>query len=513
MERWKKALSLLIISCMLITVFIGGTFAVDKPSVYELNTRYTFSVDGIEDSEYVIWGKALAFAVGKADEPCKYLLTDAHAIDLKTAVNQVSNDLIIKLADDGLEVTESQLLEVINEENVESSITVNRKEVSVAPVYSVGTDSSAFVLEAEEEIESAIPAVFTSKIQKDLNVSDFKLNADSEKLYGIAKEDDTLSYVSVVSDNAIVTEVVPSKAVISADSDSFIGKIGAPMLNDDNEVIGIVTYNMASEFTSAVNTQDTVSQLLTLQIISENEVDDGVPSNPFAADADDFSDPDLARIAMIIKYTIYVAVALVIVLIVLLIIHFRRNKGEEEPQEEINEEEIEKKYEERQRELKKRHLERHTGTIPSPNSTAPKIRPAVRQKPSEKALESTQRVPNVPLSDSESKPAESLPDSVTLTVISGKKKGYSVKVTERIVLGRDPQNCKFLFPASDTTISRVHCALTFIPKTGDVVLEDLGSANGTYSASGKRLVPGKKYRVRIGNRFYLGTEENMIEVK
>ncbi len=512
MENWKKALSLLIISCMLITVFIGGTFAVDKPSVYELNTRYTISIDGIEDSEYIIWGKALAFAVGKAGEPCKYLLTDANAIDLKTAVSQISNELIIQLADDGLEVNESELLELINEENVESSITVNKKEVSVVPVYSVGTDASAFVLEAEKEIESAVPAVFTSKIQKDLNVSDFKLNADSDKLYGLATDDHTDISLSVVSDNAVITEVVSAKATITSDSENLVGKIGAPMLNDDNEVIGIVTYKAVSEFTSAVSTQDTASQLLTLQIISENEIDDGAPSNPFAADADDFSDPDLARIAMIIKYTIYVAVALVVVLIVLLIIHFRRNR-EDNVEEEYNEEDMVQKYEERQRELKKRHIERHTGTIPSPNSDTPKIRPAVRQKPSEKALESTQRVPNVPLSESESKPSESLPDSVTLTVISGKKKGYSVKVTERIVLGRDPQNCKFLFPASDTTISRVHCALTFIPKTGDVVLEDLGSANGTYSASGKRLVPGKKYRVRIGNRFYLGTEENMIEVK
>ncbi len=491
MSRWKKALSLLVISCVLLSLCVASAFAVEQPSVYELNTRYTITVEGVDD-EYVIWGKALAFAVGKEGAPVGYLLTDALAIDYKNVVSQISEDLIAKLADNEIVVEESELLGLITEKTADSSITVDGKQITALPVYSVGADSSAVVLDLEHVLYSATPAVFAEDVAEGDAVSNFNLDTTADNLYGIYTITDEAEYYDISKDSGFLSSVTKSSTgdgVVLADTTHSVTAIGSPMLNSENEVVGITTYDGTLGETKAICSGDIVAQLISLDILAQEDIKDDTPSNPFAADADDFSDPDLANLAMIIKYTIFVAVILVVVLIILLIIRFRRSRYEDEEDE----------YDEETKTIE------HHGE-PTPKADAPKIRPAVRPTRPSNDINATIPVPNV------SQPSN-IPDSVTLTVISGKKKGYSLKVTDSIKLGRDPQNCKLLFPASDTTISRIHCAVTFIQKTGDVVLEDLGSSNGTYSASGKRLVPGKKYRVRIGDKFYLGTNENMIEVK
>jgi hypothetical protein len=46
-----------------------------------------------------------------------------------------------------------------------------------------------------------------------------------------------------------------------------------------------------------------------------------------------------------------------------------------------------------------------------------------------------------------------------------------------------------------------------------VLLEDCNSLNGTFLESGERLRGGEPRLLRAGNRFYLGSRDNMFEVE
>ena len=45
------------------------------------------------------------------------------------------------------------------------------------------------------------------------------------------------------------------------------------------------------------------------------------------------------------------------------------------------------------------------------------------------------------------------------------------------------------------------------------VIEDLGSTNGTFLATGERLPPGQSRDLAPGGRFYIGDLRNQFEVR
>ena len=49
-------------------------------------------------------------------------------------------------------------------------------------------------------------------------------------------------------------------------------------------------------------------------------------------------------------------------------------------------------------------------------------------------------------------------------------------------------------------------------ENGYILLEDFNSSNGTFFPSGTKVIPKRLYSLKSGNRFYLGTPENMIEI-
>ncbi|MGH9765416.1 MAG: FHA domain-containing protein, partial [Blastocatellia bacterium] len=76
-----------------------------------------------------------------------------------------------------------------------------------------------------------------------------------------------------------------------------------------------------------------------------------------------------------------------------------------------------------------------------------------------------------------------------------------------LTLGRDPVSCHVVLPASLSDVSKRHCSLKYDGVSGEFILEDLGSRNGTFVfACGKqeRLLPGNPKRLRPGDRFFLG---------
>ena len=109
--------------------------------------------------------------------------------------------------------------------------------------------------------------------------------------------------------------------------------------------------------------------------------------------------------------------------------------------------------------------------------------------------------------------ANELPRYMMLAVLEGPMKGFSINISDSILIGRDAKCCQVAFPASQTDISRKHCQLTYRPEYGDLILEDLNSVNGTFTPDGRRYAAGRRYLLRSGDRFCIGSRENLIEVR
>ena len=86
---------------------------------------------------------------------------------------------------------------------------------------------------------------------------------------------------------------------------------------------------------------------------------------------------------------------------------------------------------------------------------------------------------------------------------------------EVVYIGRDPQLCQMVFPDGTPGISRTHCMLHLVVHTGGrdyVELKDLNSSYGTFLPDGTRLTPSVAARLKSGDSFFIGSQENMISV-
>ena len=82
-----------------------------------------------------------------------------------------------------------------------------------------------------------------------------------------------------------------------------------------------------------------------------------------------------------------------------------------------------------------------------------------------------------------------------------------------VIIGRDARMCNLIIPGDSGHISKKHAQLRFDSVSRGYSLEDLGSTNGTFLASGQRLSPGTPYQLRPGDRFYLATPEIAFELR
>ena len=93
-------------------------------------------------------------------------------------------------------------------------------------------------------------------------------------------------------------------------------------------------------------------------------------------------------------------------------------------------------------------------------------------------------------------------------------RGQKVEITSgQIMIGRNKTDCAIVFSASTPGVSGRHCSVSYDAASGDFVLTDLKSTYGTFLQNGQQLAPLVQYRLRSGDRFYLGKEDNMIVVE
>ena len=89
---------------------------------------------------------------------------------------------------------------------------------------------------------------------------------------------------------------------------------------------------------------------------------------------------------------------------------------------------------------------------------------------------------------------------------------FNIPHTQPLLIGRDPQICQVVFPDTVSAVSRKHCLLRYDAANGVSLLEDCGSANGTFLASGERLIQGRVYSLRPGDKFFLSGVNNTFHI-
>lgn len=110
--------------------------------------------------------------------------------------------------------------------------------------------------------------------------------------------------------------------------------------------------------------------------------------------------------------------------------------------------------------------------------------------------------------------ASTVPRGPHLVGLSGALRGVTVDLAKgAIVLGRDARVSNLVLPASCDDVSKRHCLVRTDPAGSGFVLEDCWSTNGTFLASGERLVAGGTRRLAAGARFYLADASQMFELR
>jgi hypothetical protein len=81
------------------------------------------------------------------------------------------------------------------------------------------------------------------------------------------------------------------------------------------------------------------------------------------------------------------------------------------------------------------------------------------------------------------------------------------------ILGRDQRAANLVFAPEADSISKRHCMVSWDAARRTFVLLDFGSTNGTFLATGERLIPGQPRDVAPGTRFFIGDLRNQFELR
>ncbi len=99
-----------------------------------------------------------------------------------------------------------------------------------------------------------------------------------------------------------------------------------------------------------------------------------------------------------------------------------------------------------------------------------------------------------------------------LYCLSGSYAGNSLELNNQTLsIGRDPDLCQLVMPATLSEIGRRHCSLSFDQNQQCFWLEDHWSSNGTFINS-QRIASGQLQRLNNGAHFYVSSPENEFKV-
>jgi len=102
-------------------------------------------------------------------------------------------------------------------------------------------------------------------------------------------------------------------------------------------------------------------------------------------------------------------------------------------------------------------------------------------------------------------------EKIYITGCTGEYVNTQFCVEHEIIIGRNPQKCQIVYSPAAQGISGVHCKVYV--SGGCLYVMDLNSTNGTFLENGVRLSPNSPTQLQNGQRFYLGSNQNMFGVQ
>lgn len=497
MKKSRRCISFVLAVAFVVVAVTGTGFAVfDKTALsgglFQLNVVHTVTMDSLDDNVYTVWTSAMCVAAGKSEDGVTYLVTDAALAQPDRIYAELGEQMLDYLEEGGIFIDASELSSYAVITSTTYYVVHNGENVQLDTVSQSVSDKLLFLTPSDPSYDlaaSTFTYAYADLLQENEAVYTFSLSGTevdgivsaTQDAYvtnwSLATQDARVEYVASIEDgnNALTYfTMAPNR-----------GAQGSALFDVNGYLVGLNLWTDAYEGTIALTSSAIMAALDQLHV--NYEVYEG-GSNNFA-----FSD--------ILIYIIILGSAILILIALLVIIRVRKSKLDLDDVSDL----------EREASRAREDLEaQRSPAVPAPKHS--------NGQPAQKGRASTYAVNIPPVASAPAVPQKRtapvmMPTSVSLSVLNGKLKGTSISVMEKIIIGRDPSACDVVFPADSIEISRRHCAVSFNRQTGRVLLEDFSSSNGTYFPSGTRIIPGRLYSLRNGDRFYLGLPDNMMEVR
>jgi hypothetical protein len=133
------------------------------------------------------------------------------------------------------------------------------------------------------------------------------------------------------------------------------------------------------------------------------------------------------------------------------------------------------------------------------------IQPAVQRAPIAPPMQIPVPKPSIP------PPVQAPPiqtPALKIVCEKGHFAGTGFPLNTSLVIGRDPNSCQIIFPATTQGISSRHCTIT--KQGAAAVLTDNGSSFGTFLMSGRQLNANESVVLTPGDKFYLASDDNIF---
>ena len=518
MKKSRRCVVLILAMLFAVISFTGIGYAVfDKTELsgglYQLNVVHTITMESLDENIYTAWTSAMCFAAGKAEDGTLYFATDAALALPDRIFAEKGDELIHFLENGGIFVDASQLSSYAVITATDYYLAYNGENIPLQIIDQSATDQLLFLTLADPTLPistTSFTYAYADLLRENETVYTFSLSGEdidgvvpaTQDAYvtnwSLATHDAQVQYPASVSDG--------SRALTYYTMAPNRGAQGGALFNSNGYLVGVNLWTSAYEGTTALTSSAVMAALEQLN----------VPYEVYESASNNFSFSD------ILIYVVALGALILLIIILLIVVHIRKKRLDLDDVSDLEQE-----AQRAREEIAKRSQSTEKSAAQAPRAersaretktAAPQPGAKTRQAaaPAPAAQKPTAAAPAATAASAAAVPPQPkknpVPKSVSLSFPSGPLKGMSVPVPDKVILGRDPAACNVIFPADTTAVSRRHCTITFNRQTGRVLLEDLESANGTYFPSGNRVIPSRLYSLRNGDRFYLGLQDNMVEV-
>ncbi len=479
MKSFRKTAALVVALAFVLTSAAMVYADFDKTTlaggIFQLNVVHSVEIPDLEEDSYTVWTSAVCFAAGRDADGQLYLMTDAGLAGSDRMFSTLSQQFLDLLSAGGVEATAENLPDLVNIADTTYYLVYEGVLVELS-VISQTVSNHVLLLKPVSDVEAFVFSyAYADTYDVEDTVHSFSLSGTETDGIVPATEDAYITNWSFTTQQGEITIAATVEdgylSCTMTDLPMSRSSQGSALFDDAGNIIGLNLWSDNSDQLMAL-TSSTLMAILDQAGVSYTVNEKENPS---------FS---LMEIALYLGIAIVVIIILVVILVLL---HSRRKKLEEEDLSQLELEASRARAE---------YARQHSMQQAARRNAPAAVHPASDSLPPVRPANATAQFSNV-----------------MLAILSGPMKGYSVNIADKVTLGRDPEACNVVFPPDATSVSRRHCAISFNKNTGRVLLEDLNSSNGTYFPSGTRIIPGRLYALRSGDRFYLGIPENLVEVR